>query len=93
MARALLLLFVRRISCCGRGDGGGSACGEGANALAGWRAGHEVSHEAAPAASKDMAEHSAPHLDEALIDAATAEEESGVTGPHVCDLVNCPIIK
>ena len=40
-----------------------------------------------------MAEHSAPHLDEALIDAATAEEESGVTGPHVRDLVDCPIIK
>ena len=72
---------------------GGSACGEGANALAGWRAGHEVSHEAAPTASKDMTEHNAPHFDEALIDAATAEEESRVTGPHVCDLVNCPIIK
>ena len=33
------------------------------------------------------------HLDEAVVDAATAEEESGVTGPHVGDLVHCPVIK
>jgi hypothetical protein len=66
---------------------------EGANALAGWRAGHEVSHEAAPAARKDMTEHKTPYLDEAVVDAATAEEEGGVTGPHVRDLVHCPDIK
>ena len=92
-ARALLFMFLVRLSCGGRGDGGGSACGEGANALAGWRAGHEVSHEAAPAARKDMTEYKTPHLDEAVVDATTAEEEGSVTGPHVGDLANCPVIK
>ena len=66
---------------------------KGANALACWSAGHKVSHEAAPAASKDSAEHQTPHLDEAVVDAATAEEESGVTCPHVGDLVYCPLIE
>ena len=86
-------MFVGRLSCGVRGDGGGSACGEGANALAGWRAGNEVSYEAAPAAHEDMTEHQTPHLNETVVDAATAKEESGVTGPHVGDLINSPVIK
>ena len=40
-----------------------------------------------------MAEHQTPHLDEAVVDAATAEEESGETRPHVGDLVYCPQIE
>jgi len=87
------LAILGRLSCGGRGDGGGSACDEGANALAGWRAGHEVSQEAAPAARKDTTEHKSPHLDEAIVDAATAEEEGGVTGSHVGDLLHGPVIK
>ena len=92
MARALLFLFSGRLSVFGRG-GGGSACGEGANALAGWRAGHEVSHEAAPAARENTTEHQTSHLDEAVVDATTAEEEGGVTGSRVGDLVHSPVIK
>jgi hypothetical protein len=61
--------------------------------LAGWPARHKVSHEAAPAASKHIAEYQTPHLDEAVVDAAMAEEEGGVTGPHVEDIIHSPIIK
>ena len=61
--------------------------------LAGSRAGHEVSHKAAPAASKGMTEDKAPYLDEAFVDAATAEEEGGETGSHTGYHVNCPVIK
>ena len=83
MAKALLHVCLGRLSCSGRRDGVGSACGEGANALACWHAGHEVRHKAAPAARKHMPEHQAPYLDEAVLEAATAEEEGCITGPHV----------
>ncbi len=68
----------------------GSACGDGRDALAGWRAGHEKSQEALPTAPKDAAEYKTPKLNEAVVDATTTKEESGETRSHIRDLVSRP---